>query len=76
MSDVVFISSVSYHSAAAAPVRLDTILASAEAALARAEEHLRRAQDARAHGTLPRVFSRAALDRYPRAVEHSRSPLH
>ena len=76
MRNTVFISSVSYRPAGAVPARLDTILASAEAALARAEEHLRRAQDARVHGTLPRVFSCAALDRYPRAAEHSRSPLH
>ncbi len=76
MRDVVFISSMSYHPVGAAPARLDTILASAEAALARAEEHLRRAQDARVRGVLPRVFSRAALDRYPSAADDSQSPVH
>jgi hypothetical protein len=76
MRDVVFISSASYRPAGGVPARLDTILASAEAALARAEEHLRRAHDARVHGTLPRVFSRTALDRYPSAGEHSESPVH
>ena len=76
MRDVVFISSVSYRPAGAVPVRLDTVLASAEAALARAEEHLRRAHDARVHWALPRVFSSAALDRYPSAAEDTQSAVH
>ncbi|HKZ84742.1 MAG TPA: hypothetical protein VJ793_13890 [Anaerolineae bacterium] len=76
MRNTVFISSVSYRPAGAVPARLDTILASAEAALARAEEHLRRAHDARVHGVLPRVFSRAALDRYPSAADDSQAPVH
>jgi hypothetical protein len=76
MRNVVFISSRSDRSAGSAPARLETVLASAEAALARAEVYLRRAQDARVHRALPRVFSRSALDRYPSAGDDSESPIH
>jgi hypothetical protein len=46
--------------------RLDNVLSSAEAALARAEERLRQAQSAHKRGVVPRIFDVTVLERYPR----------
>ena len=68
MRDTIFISNKSNWPAATDPSRLDTVLASAEAALARAEEHLRCAQQARKGGPLLQLLDDSALERYPRVM--------
>lgn len=68
MRDTIFISTVSIWPAATAPSRLDTVLSSAEAALARAEEHLRRAQEARKGGALLQLLDDSVFERYPRVM--------
>jgi len=65
MSEPIFLSVAIKPATTTHGGRLETILASAEEALARAEQHLRQAQAARRHNTLQQLFNTTALDRYP-----------
>ena len=63
MHNTIFISNLSYPSAVISSTRLDSVLSSAEAALARAEEHLRQTQRTYMCDVLSELCNRAVLKR-------------
>ena len=69
MANTVFISRTSHRPATTPTARLDAILSSVEEALARAEAHLRRAQQAHVRSVPSLPFDVTVLKQYPHEID-------